>query len=54
MTVRRWEYAVYGLSGYVQIIFVEENEGYLVAHPRHGPNEWADNERIGRLLAVKN
>lgn len=51
MSARRREYEAYGLIGYVTILFMEENDGYLVAHPRHGPNERADNERIGRLLA---
>lgn len=29
-----------------------EREGFLVAHPGHGKNEWAENIVIGRLLAA--
>lgn len=53
VSLHRILYEQYGRSGYVQIVFVEASQGFLVAHPRHGQNEWEENKDIGRLLAER-
>lgn len=50
MSPNRAQYEAYGRDGYVQVIFVEESEGFLVIHPKHGRNEWVENLTIGRVL----
>lgn len=52
MSPNRVQHDAYGREGYVQVVFVEECEGYLVVHPRHGQSEWEKNKNIGRLLAA--